>query len=187
MLRVRIRFSALFVSGFAPVFVRIGCNCQGSVLLQCAYCDMFIWTENVLISSQLLCVMQTMFYAHFVLSKKGPLARIWLAAHWDKKLSKAQIFETSIEDSVEAIMQPQVIAVCCCDRPQLHLACHITSRHDSVRSTCRASRDERVDRVKQCCSDMAGDERAIVFACTILVVFMLLHTQMLFVSSNEIN
>ena len=49
-----------------------------------------------------------MFYAHFVLSKKGPLARIWLAAHWDKKLSKAQIFETSIEGSVEAIMQPQV-------------------------------------------------------------------------------
>jgi len=50
-----------------------------------------------------------MFYAHFVLSKKGPLARIWLAAHWDKKLSKAQIFETSIEGSVEAIMQPQVM------------------------------------------------------------------------------
>ena len=43
-----------------------------------------------------------------MLSKKGPLARIWLAAHWDKKLSKAQIFETSIGDSVEAIMQPQV-------------------------------------------------------------------------------
>jgi len=53
--------------------------------------------------------LQTMFYAHFVLSKKGPLARIWLAAHWDKKLSKAQIFETSIEGSVEAIMQPQVM------------------------------------------------------------------------------
>jgi len=50
-----------------------------------------------------------MFYAHFVLNKKGPLARIWLAAHWDKKLSKSQIFETSIEGSVEAIMQPQVM------------------------------------------------------------------------------
>jgi len=55
-----------------------------------------------------------MFYAHFVLSKKGPLARIWLAAHWDKKLSKAQIFETSIEGSVEAIMQPQVIILFFC-------------------------------------------------------------------------
>jgi len=49
-----------------------------------------------------------MFYAHFVLSKKGALAKIWLAAHWDKKLTKANIFETNIESSVEAIMQPQV-------------------------------------------------------------------------------
>ncbi|XP_071144504.1 double-strand-break repair protein rad21 homolog isoform X2 [Mytilus edulis] len=49
-----------------------------------------------------------MFYAHFVLSKKGPLARIWLAAHWDKKLTKAHVFETNIDSSVEAIMQPQV-------------------------------------------------------------------------------
>ena len=38
-----------------------------------------------------------MFYAHFVLAKKGPLARIWLAAHWDKKLTKAHVFETNIE------------------------------------------------------------------------------------------
>lgn len=51
----------------------------------------------------------TMFYAHFVLSKKGPLARIWLAAHWDKKLTKAHVFETNIDSSVEAIMQPKVI------------------------------------------------------------------------------
>ncbi|XP_060069827.1 double-strand-break repair protein rad21 homolog isoform X1 [Ylistrum balloti] len=49
-----------------------------------------------------------MFYAHFVLSKKGPLARIWLAAHWDKKLTKAHVFETNIDSSVEAIMQPKV-------------------------------------------------------------------------------
>ena len=32
-----------------------------------------------------------MFYAQFVLSKKGPLAKIWLAAHWEKKLSKQQV------------------------------------------------------------------------------------------------
>ncbi|KAL3891660.1 hypothetical protein ACJMK2_003912 [Sinanodonta woodiana] len=49
-----------------------------------------------------------MFYAHFVLSKKGPLARIWLAAHWDKKLTKAHVFETNIDSSVEAIMKPKV-------------------------------------------------------------------------------
>ena len=50
----------------------------------------------------------TMFYAHFVLAKKGPLARIWLAAHWDKKLTKAHVFETNIEKSVEGILQPKV-------------------------------------------------------------------------------
>jgi len=49
-----------------------------------------------------------MFYAHFVLSKKGPLARVWLAAHWDKKLTKANIFETDIEGSVQTIMSPKV-------------------------------------------------------------------------------
>ncbi|CAK8683345.1 unnamed protein product [Clavelina lepadiformis] len=49
-----------------------------------------------------------MFYAHFVLSKRGPLARIWLAAHWDKKLTKAHVFETNLEDSVETIISPQV-------------------------------------------------------------------------------
>ncbi|KAG1702377.1 Double-strand-break repair protein rad21 [Nymphon striatum] len=49
-----------------------------------------------------------MFYAHFVLSKRGPLARVWLAAHWDKKLTKAHVFETSIETSVEGILQPKV-------------------------------------------------------------------------------
>jgi len=49
-----------------------------------------------------------MFYAHFVLSKRGPLSRIWLAAHWDKKLTKAHVFETDLEDSVENIISPQV-------------------------------------------------------------------------------
>jgi len=49
-----------------------------------------------------------MFYAHFVLAKKGPLARIWLAAHWDKKLTKAHVFETNIETSVDGILQPKV-------------------------------------------------------------------------------
>ncbi|XP_049780758.1 double-strand-break repair protein rad21 homolog [Schistocerca cancellata] len=49
-----------------------------------------------------------MFYAHFVLAKKGPLARIWLAAHWDKKLTKAHVFETNIEKSVDGILQPKV-------------------------------------------------------------------------------
>jgi len=34
---------------------------------------------------------------------------------------------------------------------------------------------------------MADDEQAIVFACTSLVIFVLLHTQILFVLANEIS
>ena len=41
-----------------------------------------------------------MFYSQIILAKKGPLGKIWLAAHWDKKLTKSQIFQTDIETSV---------------------------------------------------------------------------------------
>ncbi|UJR36834.1 hypothetical protein I4U23_029547 [Adineta vaga] len=47
-----------------------------------------------------------MFYTHAILTKRGPLARLWLAAHWDKKLTKAQIFETDIRLSCESILEP---------------------------------------------------------------------------------
>ncbi|KAF7494399.1 Double-strand-break repair protein rad21 -like protein [Sarcoptes scabiei] len=49
-----------------------------------------------------------MFYSVFVLGKKGPLARVWLAAHWDKKITKAQILETNIVESVDSILQPKI-------------------------------------------------------------------------------
>lgn len=41
-----------------------------------------------------------MFFSEFVLTKKGPLAKIWLAAHWERKLTKSQITETDINNSV---------------------------------------------------------------------------------------
>lgn len=47
-----------------------------------------------------------MFYADFVLSKKGPLSQVWLAAHWEKKLSKAQIVETDVDAAVNEMMRP---------------------------------------------------------------------------------
>jgi cohesin complex subunit SCC1 len=46
-----------------------------------------------------------MFYSETILAKKGALARVWLAAHWDKKLSKAQIYATNIESSVGKMMR----------------------------------------------------------------------------------
>ena len=41
-----------------------------------------------------------MFFSEFVLAKKGPLGKIWLAAHWEKKLTKTQIFQTDIPTAV---------------------------------------------------------------------------------------
>ncbi|KAF9919560.1 sister chromatid cohesion protein 1 [Linnemannia zychae] len=45
-----------------------------------------------------------MFYSEAILSKKGPLAKVWLAAHWERKLSKNQFLQTNIHNSVDAIM-----------------------------------------------------------------------------------
>ncbi|TPX74840.1 hypothetical protein CcCBS67573_g03903 [Chytriomyces confervae] len=45
-----------------------------------------------------------MFFADSVLSKKnGALSKVWLAAHWERKLSKAQLMQTNISVSVGAI------------------------------------------------------------------------------------
>ncbi|CAJ0752431.1 17715_t:CDS:10 [Entrophospora sp. SA101] len=41
-----------------------------------------------------------MFYSEAILSKKGPLAKVWLAAHWERKLSKTQFLQTNIQTSV---------------------------------------------------------------------------------------
>ena len=49
-----------------------------------------------------------MFYTEAVLTKQGPLARIWLAAHWDKKLTKAVVFDTDLETACESVVNPSV-------------------------------------------------------------------------------
>ncbi|KAJ3092705.1 sister chromatid cohesion protein 1 [Quaeritorhiza haematococci] len=38
-----------------------------------------------------------------ILYKKGPLARVWLAAHWERKLSKSQFLQANIQSSVAII------------------------------------------------------------------------------------
>ncbi|KAJ2742291.1 sister chromatid cohesion protein 1 [Coemansia sp. BCRC 34301] len=45
-----------------------------------------------------------MFYAEAILSKKGPLAKVWLAAHLERKLTKVQLLQASIPSSVGAII-----------------------------------------------------------------------------------
>jgi len=62
------------------------------------------------------------------------------------------------------------------------------SRIDTTRHVRRVERVETsVSSRAVPTSNMANDEQAIVLACKSLVVFMLLHTQILIVPSNEIN
>ncbi|XP_034497489.1 double-strand-break repair protein rad21-like protein 1 [Ailuropoda melanoleuca] len=49
-----------------------------------------------------------MFYTHVLMSKRGPLAKIWLAAHWEKKLTKAHVFECNLEITIEKILSSKV-------------------------------------------------------------------------------
>lgn len=57
-------------------------------------------------SSILLTWIAIMFYSQVILARKGPLGKIWLAAHFDKKLSKNQIFSTDISTSVQTVLNP---------------------------------------------------------------------------------
>ncbi|KAH8675488.1 Rec8 like protein-domain-containing protein [Xylariales sp. PMI_506] len=47
-----------------------------------------------------------MFYSETLLQKTGPLARVWLSANLERKLSKAHILQSNVQDSVEAIITP---------------------------------------------------------------------------------
>ncbi|KAK8552375.1 hypothetical protein V6N13_120777 [Hibiscus sabdariffa] len=49
-----------------------------------------------------------MFISKCLVSKKGPLGAIWVAAFFFKKLKKSQIFETNVSSSVDNILQNQL-------------------------------------------------------------------------------
>ena len=73
-----------------------------------------------------------MFFAPFILSKKGPLGRVWLAAHWDKKLTKQMVTQTSI---------PKTAGVCCSGDGADEWSYELTSVGDGLdgdASWCRA-------------------------------------------------
>ena len=47
-----------------------------------------------------------MFYSHSILAKSGPFAHVWLAATWEKKVTRSMIFGTDIATVVESIANP---------------------------------------------------------------------------------
>jgi cohesin complex subunit SCC1 len=48
-----------------------------------------------------------MFYSTQILAKKGPLGLVWIAAHLDGRLKRAQIAAASIDESVETLLHPE--------------------------------------------------------------------------------
>ncbi|CDZ98317.1 Sister chromatid cohesion complex Cohesin, subunit RAD21/SCC1 [Phaffia rhodozyma] len=49
-----------------------------------------------------------MIYSDFILNKKGALAKVWLAAHMESKLTKLQVGSVDVEQSVNDILRDQV-------------------------------------------------------------------------------
>ena len=47
-----------------------------------------------------------MFFSETLLSKTGPLSKIWLSANTERKLSKTHILQSNLPDSIEAIIVP---------------------------------------------------------------------------------
>ncbi|QRV79424.1 cohesin subunit rad21 [Ceratobasidium sp. AG-Ba] len=70
-----------------------------------------------------------MFYAEAILSRRGPLGKVWLAAHWERKLSKTQTLQTDISESVDAILGQEIVPMALRLSGQLLLGvCRIYSR-----------------------------------------------------------
>ncbi|KAF7210308.1 double-strand-break repair protein rad21-like protein 1 isoform X1 [Nothobranchius furzeri] len=43
------------------------------------------------------------FYTQLFTSNRGPLSKIWLAAHWERKLTKAHVFECNLETTIRNV------------------------------------------------------------------------------------
>jgi cohesin complex subunit SCC1 len=48
-----------------------------------------------------------MFYADSLLTKTGPLARVWLASNMERKLTKQNVLSSNLEDNVRDIIEGQ--------------------------------------------------------------------------------
>lgn len=49
-----------------------------------------------------------MFFSTYVLTKKGPLAKVWLAAHWDRKLTRNEVKVVNLRETIIHIIRPIV-------------------------------------------------------------------------------
>ncbi|KAG0229422.1 sister chromatid cohesion protein 1 [Actinomortierella wolfii] len=114
-----------------------------------------------------------MFYSEAILAKKGPLAKVWLAAHWERKLSKNQLLQTDLSNSVDAIMGADQAPMALRLSGQLLLGvARIYSRKAKylqedcnealvkIKVAFRAAEDDQLDKVGRGLNDVATAEQA---------------------------
>ncbi|KAG0229486.1 sister chromatid cohesion protein 1 [Actinomortierella wolfii] len=114
-----------------------------------------------------------MFYSEAILAKKGPLAKVWLAAHWERKLSKNQLLQTDLSNSVDAIMGTDQAPMALRLSGQLLLGvARIYSRKAKylqedcnealvkIKVAFRAAEDDQLDKVGRGLNDVATAEQA---------------------------
>jgi hypothetical protein len=65
------------------------CLASGSDTDQWGISSLYLLTAGVI-----------MFYSDVILSKKGKLSKVWLAAHAERRMTKAMILDTNIVKSV---------------------------------------------------------------------------------------
>ncbi|KAK0133952.1 Double-strand-break repair protein rad21-like protein 1 [Merluccius polli] len=49
-----------------------------------------------------------MFYTQLFTSKRESLAKIWLAAHWERKITKAHVFDCNLESTIQDIISTKM-------------------------------------------------------------------------------
>jgi cohesin complex subunit SCC1 len=52
-----------------------------------------------------------MFFPQIILAKRGYLGRVWLAAHWEKKVNKAQYMDTDVSKTIKLILEQPPLAL----------------------------------------------------------------------------
>uniref|UniRef100_A0A8C5PD60 RAD21 cohesin complex component like 1 n=1 Tax=Leptobrachium leishanense TaxID=445787 RepID=A0A8C5PD60_9ANUR len=86
----------------------------GSSCIDCTYPESGLMAETTnptmgcAESVSLLTHSSNMFYTTLLFNKRGVLSKIWIAAHWEKKLTKANIFECNLDSAIQNIMSTKL-------------------------------------------------------------------------------
>lgn len=104
----------LYISKCSSDFLTL-CECACCISQLESSCDAVFarWSNNAL--SKKVRGSKVSFFLFFFfksmltdqLTRQGPLARVWLASHWERKLSKSQFLQTNIEKTIGIFIYKQ--------------------------------------------------------------------------------